>query len=37
MQLTAGLKIPKYDSAGLPDGSKKVVNRVMTARYEFVF
>ncbi len=36
-QMTAGLKIPKYDAAGLPDGSKSVVNRVISARYEFVF
>lgn len=37
MQLTAGLKIPKYDVNGQITGSKKVVNRVITARYEFVF
>ncbi len=35
--LTSGLKIPKYDASGLQDGSKSVVNRVITARYEFVF
>ncbi len=37
LSLTAGLEIPKRDASGTVTGKKDVVNRVFTARYEFVF